>query len=800
MSRFFMLIIGLIIVLVKVNAQSFTLTGKVTDKHNEVLPGTSVLLKPIGKIAVSNANGIYVVEGVEMGSYFLEASFVGYETHSDSLLIDSDMWYDINLQTSVMNLQEVVVSDHYAENRKKEESLNIEVVNTEFLRQNLGGSLVKSLERLPGVATIAIGSGQSKPLIRGLGFNRVVVVENGIKHEGQQWGEDHGLEIDQFAVNKVEVLKGPSSLIYGSDAIGGVINLKQNSVPTNHLIEGSVDLLGRSVNDQLGSSIAISGRKDRFFGSLRATVINYGDYKVPTSTVDVYSLKVDLDNNHLRNTAGDEQNVHAMLGFRNDRLDSRLFISHFNQKSGFFANAHGLEPVNVDEEKYDRSSRDIQFPYHTVKHLKMLNRNRFEYGKVKLEADFGFQRNYRQEHSQYVSHGYMPAVFPGGFGFEAELEREFEKYIYSGNIRSSYELAKKATMLVGVSAEHQDNQINGRGFIIPEFNQFSFGSFVLLKYKLSLQSLLQFGVRYDFGNIQTESYFDWFESPHEDDDGTEFLQRAWELDRNFSNVSWSAGYNYNSEQLSLKVNIGKSFRMPIAKELAANGVNYHRFSFEVGDSELSPEVAYQLDAGLEYKHLDFAIGITPFLNYFSNYIFLNPTSEHDRLYGNGNQIFRYKESEVMRFGGELHAHVQLAKNIQFGAIGEYVYSEQTTGEKEGFTLPFSPPASLLFNLRYDREKFGFINHAYASLDFKLTAAQNRVTPPENPTDGYHLFNFRFGGKLILNQQVVDVSIQVQNLLNAKYFNHTSYYRLINVPEPGRSIVIHVSIPFKIKSI
>ncbi|HOL99121.1 MAG: Plug domain-containing protein [Bacteroidales bacterium] len=133
------------------------------------------------------------------------------------------------------------MTDNYAETRKKEESLSIEIVNDEYLKQNLGGSLMSSLERLPGVSTMDIGSGQSKPVIRGLGFNRVVVVENNIKHEAQQWGADHGLEIDQYAVNNVEVIKGPASLIYGSDAMGGIIDMKNRKVPVENSFGGTID-------------------------------------------------------------------------------------------------------------------------------------------------------------------------------------------------------------------------------------------------------------------------------------------------------------------------------------------------------------------------------------------------------------------------------------------------------------------------------------------------------------------------------------------------------------------------------
>ncbi len=223
-----------------------------------------------------------------------------------------------------MSLQEVVVTDNYAETRKKEESLNIEIVNDDYLKQNLGGSLMTSLERLPGITTIDIGSGQSKPVIRGLGFNRVVVVENNIKHEAQQWGADHGLEIDQYAVDNVEVIKGPASLMYGSDAIGGVIDMKNRKLPAENSFGGTIDLSGKTNNDFLGTSISLYGRKKWFFADVRATFLDYGDYKVPTDSVDIYSYRAALYKNHLRNTAGKEKDLHFSFGIIQKRVSKQI--------------------------------------------------------------------------------------------------------------------------------------------------------------------------------------------------------------------------------------------------------------------------------------------------------------------------------------------------------------------------------------------------------------------------------------------------------------------------------------------
>ncbi len=784
------------ILLFSLGAQNiYTLSGRVLDEKGHPLPGAAILLSPGNEGTVAGKEGFYSVRNIARGTYRIEISFIGYQKISDTLSINQNMTYSVNMDYSPLSLQEVVITDHIADSRKREEPLNIEIVNDEYLSQNLGGSLMQSLERLPGISSMNIGSGHSKPVIRGLGFNRLVVVENGIKHEGQQWGVDHGLEIDQYSIDNIEIIKGPSSLTYGSDAIAGVIQIEHDDAPARNSFKGEIDLFGRSNNNLIGSSLSISGRKDWFFLALDASLTDYGDYRVPTDSIDIYSYRAALQDNYLRNTAGYERNFGLNFGINKKRFTSKFSVSKVGSKSGFFANTHGLEPRNVNTVLHDGSNRDILDPYQQVSHFKFSNSTRWINGSLSFETDMGFQRNFRQEWSQYVNHGYMPDEFPDTLGYPSDLERQFDKYILSFNLKTNYYLYESTRLSAGLQAEQQDNRIGGRGFIIPEFLQNRYGAYFLAEHDLSQQSSLRGGMRYDLGFLQTESYHDWFRSPVSVNGDSSFLKRAPNLSREFSNFSWSIGYNLNRERTMLKINLGKSFRMPVAKELASNGVNYHRFSYEKGNLDLSPEISWQLDAGLEYKLKRFAIGTTPFVSYFPNYIYLNPGYKHDRLYGNGNQVFTYVKSEVFRYGGEIHAHYRILKSLKLGVIGEYVYSEQLSGEKKGYSLPFSPPPSAVFNIRYHSKGFKFTEEIYATLDYRLAARQENIVPPEEKTPGYQVVNFGMGGKIKINSQTINVSLQINNLLNTKYFEHTSYYRLINVPEPGRNFVINIGLPF-----
>ncbi len=787
---------GLGLVLTLSGQEPVALSGTVTDTRGKPLPGASVRLSPGNRGMITGANGVFVFRNLSKGEHVVEVSFIGFQPFRETVVLSENREINIALKEKIQTLQEVMVLDNYAEQRNKEESLNVEVVNDDFLKQHMGGSLMQSLERLPGISAMEIGTGQSKPVIRGLGFNRVVVIENGIKHEAQEWGADHGLEVDQFAFDRIEVIKGPSSLMYGSDAIGGVIDLKQVETPQKESWGGNIDLIAKSNNNLAGTSAQVFGRHDKLFFTFRGTLLNYADYRVPTDSIDIYSYRAPLYKNRLRNTAGREQNLHFSAGFQNNGTSARLFISNVFTKQGFFANTHGLEPRRVDTSLHDASDRDIHMPFQEVNHFKVMGRFAVQKPLFYVRSELGFQLNNRREWSQYTRHGYMPANIPAGLGFPPELERQFIKSVKSVNVTAGYNITPASEIISGINATNHDNEIDGRGFIIPAFKQLNTGAYILWRHKLSETGRLLAGIRYDQGRLSTKSYSDWYPTPVATGEGTvdSMLQRAPALERKFQNITWSVGYNFNTEHFSAKINAGKSFRMPIAKELAANGVNYHRFSYEKGNPDLAPEISYQLDAGLELHTRRFAIGVTPFANYFPNYIYLNPGFEHDRLYGNGNQVFNYTHSKVIRFGGEVHSHYDIIPQLNTGIIVNYIWSEQLSGSKKGFTLPFSPPASALFNLKYLPQRTVFLQNTYASLDVKIVAAQNRIVPPEEKTPGHTVLDFSAGTGLNIKNHPVTLTLQVQNFLNNKYFNHTSYYRLINVPAPGRNVVLGINIP------
>ncbi len=766
------------------SAQSFTLTGKVTNTKGEPLYNASVWLVPSQKGVVTDADGHFTIKDLPQNTYKLTVSYMGYETVEKEFGLEKSMHMDIPLESAFQTLHEVTITHDLAHQKAVQDSRSMEFVSDEFIRRNISGSLMQSLERLPGVSAMSIGSGQSKPAIRGLGFNRVAVTENGIKHEGQQWGAEHGLEIDQFSTESIEVIKGPASLMHGSDAIGGVIEINSAAIPKKNSLGGNMQLLGKSNNESVAGSLLLQGRRDKFYTKVRATLVDYADFKVPTDKVYLYNWAVPLYKNRARNTAGKEHNAHLTLGYTVENFGTSFSMSSLNSKSGVFANAAGLHPLDADSELHDASNRDIQMPYQNVSHFKLANQSWWHVGIHELNLEAGYQSNFRQEWMTYSpENANMPNTFPDSLDFPSTLEKQFDKEVWSFNLRDKMEINERVNLTSGVNFQSQSNNIGGKGFLVPNFKSKSVGIFSIARYTLNEHSKFNAGLRFDYHTLETEDYFDWYE-PHR--------QRAWALTRDFKNLSWSVGYNYNKDHLNIKANLGKSFRVPQAQELAANGINYHMFRVEKGDSSLMPEISYQLDAGLEWHSTVFAFGASPFINYFTNYIYLNPMGIDDDTY---KQRYDYIEAEVLRGGGELHAHYQVLRNLKLGVIAELVYSVQLTGPKAGYNLPFAPPPSSIINATYQFTDHGPFSESFVSLDCRITAAQNNVVPPEESTPASGIFNIQSGTKLRYGKTPVELGFQVNNLLNTKYYNHSSYYRIINMPEPGRNFIVNIKVPF-----
>ena len=683
-----------------------------------------------------------------------------------------------------------VTGTSYKDASKRNSALSVEVAEKDFLSGHFTGNLIQALEHVPGVRSMDIGSGFSKPMIRGMGFNRISVTENGIKQEGQQWGSDHGLEIDAFNIERVTIRKGPASLLYGSDAMGGVIEITHVSPPSMNQIYGEVTLLGKSVNDTWGGSMMLGMKKDAWHFKVRYSEQHFGDFRVPMDTIVYLTQKIPVFGRRLKNTAGFERDVNVFSEYRKGQYYANYAISNAHQKTGFFPGAHGIPDVSRVQD--DGNSRNIELPYSKVNHLKVTSRQQYIGSFLMGTWDLGYQNNHRGEWSSFHTH--YGTQSPPEQDPDKELSFSLDTYSSSVKLRSVTSTTWEYT--VGWDMQYQQNHIGGYSFLLPRYNRFMTGGSGLVTWSPSRQFSVSGGVRYDYGTIDISAYADPYlgvylqEMEYDDELIEQYKWRSYPVDRNFGDFSGSLGvvWNLHPHHL-LKANVGHSYRLPGANELAANGVHHGTFRHEQGDPLLDSEQGWQLDASYLYENRGISVSVTPFFSWFSNYIYLQPTGEWSVL-PHAGQNYRYTGNEAVFAGSELSVSVDFLSRFNYSFTGEYVYTHNVD---EHTPLSFSPPASMRNTLTWKDKSYQVYGELHS------IATQDRVAKNESTTSGANLVNLGASVGVPLGGTIVDIHLQVRNLLDKKYYNHLSFYRKAEIPEPGRNIQLLIKIPFKFQS-
>ncbi len=775
----------LVFILLTFNAISqntFSIKGKVTDNNQTPLVGASIIIHELQKGTLADKDGNFVFDAIPSGEYHLHISFLGYKcVHYNVVkIIDKDTLCRFAMQPDNVNIDEVVVQANSNKQQKQEKTLSVELINTDFIQQNLNSNLMKSIERLPGISSIDVGQGFSKPVIRGLSFNRVAVTENGVKQEGQQWGADHGLEIDQFGIENIEIIKGPASLIYGSDAIGGVIQINPNNIAEKRTIEARIETVYKSINNFIGGSFMLKQRHEDWYFNFRYTQTNFGDYKVPADSFFYNSYRLPIYNQSLKNTAGNEKDVFLAIGVLKSQYKNTLTLSNVNSTNGFFPGSHGIPSANILIDDGDK--RNIGLPYQMVNHLKIINNAKIYLDKGSIDFTVGFQNNFRQEWSLFHTH------YPNQEAPETNpnLELELRLNSLSSDIKYKY-LSENNKFETGFSAQHQLNGINGYIFLLPEYKRNSLGYFIFDTYKISSKLILSTGLRFDYGQTDVTEFYSIYAHDY----------KSINFTAKFYDVSWALGVSYNfTENLNAKANIGKSFRMPNVAELSANGIHHGSFRYEVGNNAITSEYSYQLDAGLFYSSEKLQLELNGFVNYFPNFIYLSPTGSY--LHPNGSeiaeadagQVYQYLQSEAFRAGGEMSIIYKPTENIRVTTSAEYIYASDFK-----YPIPFTPPLTIYSEVLYQmKDLANVLKNTNLNINASFTSSQNRVARNELKTSSYSVYNFSFATDVKISKININFAVQMQNLLNTKYFNHLSFYRLIELPEPGRNIQIMLKIP------
>ncbi|KAB1065659.1 TonB-dependent receptor [Salibacter halophilus] len=755
---------------------TFRLSGTVVDEHGHAVPDAYVQLLDTFMLSATDNNGRFTIK-VPEGTHVFKITSLGFHDYVDTIDVRSNKHIEISLTHSVQNIDEIIIEGHKATDH---DALDNKELTADFFEQNSGNNFVETLEKIPGINALNTGVGVSKPVIRGLSFNRVLVNNNGVKQNGQQWGADHGLEIDQFGVERVEVVKGPSSLLYGSDGLGGVINILPAPVPREDVIQGKAQTFYKSNNNTFGASSKLAYNNNGVFVRGRVTYKTFGDYQVPADSFNYNRYILPIAESELKNTAGNELHYGGEIGLQRDWGTTRINVSSYNMDIGMFPGSIGI-PRAYDLQS-DGDSRDIDLPRQEIQHDMATFQGNYYLGESILRVKTGVQQNVRSEFSEPHSHGATTILDSNALNLDLvtftsrlELETSIGEW----------------TSITGLSTEWQQNKIDGFEFLIPEHRTQRFGLFSLAKRKVNESLFFTGGLRYDIGSVNTTAHERLILNSERD---TIYFSKNEALDEQFSSWSGSVGLRYDiNSKNELKLNIGKSFRFPTAAELASDGVHHGTFRHEKGSSDLSSEHGYQFDLSFESNLQRWKINASTYFNYFEDFIYLRPSNRFSRL-PEGDQLWEYTQHDAIYTGYELSIQYRLNEHLTFRHQSAYVHNYNLDTY---LPLPFTPPFRFSHEVEYATQ-LGSDREMKIGIRHQIVFDQNRVDRNEKATPGYHVTSawagFENGGDFPFT-----LRFEVQNLFDQRYLSHLNRYRLLNLPEPGRNLIVRLIVPFEVKT-
>lgn len=738
------LVFFVLFLFVKVNAQN-KIKGKVTDLNKEPLIGAQIWLPELNKGTLTDETGRYLISNIPSGKVKVQFSFVGYNTQIKTILISqSENKLDAELSVAVIQSQEVVITGGYVSSQH-ENAVKIEVLRNKDIAFSGTPNFMEALTKVPGVDMIAKGQGVSKPVIRGLSMNDVLVMNNGVRIENYQFSENHPLGVDGNGMERVEIIKGPASLLYGSDAIGGVINfIKEKPAPVGEII-GDYGMQLHSNTLGINNSIGLKGASKNLFGGVRVGNKSHADY-------------LQGGGNYVPNTRFNEITFNANSGYTGKIGTFRLFYDYYKQKLGM--SVPPVKPLIREQ------ARKNEIWYQNLEHQLISSQNSIYLGQFKWEINAAYQNALRKLQTTLD----VPFV-----------EMNLKTLTYESKL--SLPSGENTEYIIGFQGMSQDNRnLNNRASqFLPDADVDNIGFLGLVKHTVLKKLKLQGGLRYDLYKTETSAL---------GAEGTSSYHAP--VSKEFSNLNWSFGATYRfTDKMMLRANLAKGYRVPNLSELTSLGMHGNRF--EVGNENLSPQNSFETDVSLHY-HGDFlTFDLAAFHNRINDYIFISPTEETT---SGGVGIYRFSQTNARLYGGEAGIHFH-PKTLPWLHI-EGNYSSVTAEQQNGDYLPFIPANKFRYEIRAERTKKGFPEKMSIKFSALTALKQANPSPFETATAGYTLINFSIYADIKLLQQTMNFGISVNNLFDTKYFDHLSTLKPLLYYNQGRNTCIALKVPFAAK--
>ena len=676
-----------------------------------------------------------------------------------------------------LQLNELTVTGVTGETKLKHATAPVSVITPQVLRATSSTNIIDAISHQPGVSQLTTGGSISKPIIRGLGYNRVVVMSEGVRQEGQQWGDEHGVEVDGSSVGSVEILKGPASLMYGSDAMAGVVILHAQPTLAEGEMRANVSSEYQTNNGLFAYHLSMAGNQKGFVWDARYTEKMAHAYK---NRYDGY-----VPGSQFRERAG-----RLMLGINRDWGHSRLTCTAYHLTPGIIEGERDAVTGDLISHYSPLTSYEKSLPFQQVKHYKVVWDNTVNLSSGYLKAVVGYQQNRRQEFEESAD----------------DYELYFKLHTLTYDLRYVSQDFNGWKLSTGIGGMYQKSGNEGEEYLIPDYRLFDFGVYTTATKSLGDHWTLNGGVRYDHRRLHGDAL---------EEDGA---QRFVDFSRHFNGLTGSVGAVCNiNDHFNLRLNLARGFRTPNMSELASNGVHEGSIRYEQGDRQLKAEYSLQADLGLDFSSRYVSAQLALFANRIDNYIFTHRIPE---VIESGYLTYAYTQGDARLLGFEAGFDFHPVHSVHFSNTFSYVDAQLISPSSP---LTSTPAPKWTSELKWElfHHSHTTINHqhttdaAHRTLFNNLYVAagvdcymrQSHVysaDDKETVTPGYALLNLSAGTDIqIKGKKIAELYITADNLLDKAYQNHLSRLKYADVNSVtgrrgvynmGRNITIKVVVP------
>jgi iron complex outermembrane receptor protein len=765
-----------------------TLYGSLLDIHDgSVLTGATVIVAQTGVGVLTDLDGNFVISNLCSATYQLQISHPSCSTKAFSVLIKDDTQKTFKLEHHLESLNEIIVNGKKTNRATK--SIYENLVDQKTITTFSSGSLGDALNSISGVSSLNTGNTVVKPMINGLHSSRVLIINNGVQMQDQEWGAEHAPSIDINAVGTLKVIKGAGALQYGGNAIGGVVIASAPKVPLldslygKTIFSGSSNGLGGTVSSSLTRSNQ-NGLYTAFQGSLK----RYGDFNAP--------------NYNLSNTGVFERNIAATIGFNRIDYGVEAYYSLFKNEIGILRASHigGAEdqvqaiaspvPSIINDFTYniDAPRQDVTHHLARIKGFKNIE----NIGLISLQYDY--QQNNRLEFD----------VRRGSNKDKASVDLVLDTQTLTIDVAS--DISEKLTTKFGIVGSLQTNYANpetGVRRLIPDYDKYSIAGFASGNYDINQKWVLEAGFRFDYTHMnvfkfyrrsfwQDRGYDNQFSDLVVEEIGNQLLVNP-KLD--FYNPSFTIGSKYSFGLYKLFANYSLSSRAPNASEQFSEGLHHSASRIELGDLQFTSETAHKISLTLQKIGERFDFTLTPFATKIDDFILIEPTGIRQTIRGNF-QVWEYRQTQAQMYGLDLDANLSLTDNVRFVHQFSLVKGYDKTSNEPLISMP---AANTLNSLVYTNPNFNNIsiaiqsNYVFRQNEFPNTNFE--VVLPDSiqtvdistPPSGYHLLNLNITAAIRPDMQV---GLYVNNLLNTSYRNYLNRLRYY-ADDVGRNITLQL---------